>query len=132
MSACWFANLPGESAGDCVGRLVRCHLIDQQQIRKAFPKGAIWHDGRWISRLESRFITDLPDKPLFRMPAELAQDPRSWRPGCGGLTGIGGHHGMFDQTAIRPLRVPRALIPVDVEEYAAELGLTTWLDRTYQ
>jgi hypothetical protein len=55
-------------------------------------------------------------------------DERAWVVMCGGLTGIGGHHGAVD--GLR-LRVPRAAIPQDTEALAAELGLSAWLDRFY-
>jgi hypothetical protein len=56
-------------------------------------------------------------------------DPRAWVPVCGGPTGIGGHHGQLDHS--RTLRIPRDALPVMVEEFAAEHGLTWWLEREY-
>ena len=56
-------------------------------------------------------------------------DARAWVWGCGGVTGIGGHHGMLDQA--RTLRLPRGSLGPGVEELAYELGLLWWLDRTY-
>jgi len=56
-------------------------------------------------------------------------DRRAWVWGCGGPTGVGGHHGMLDQS--RKLRLPRSAIPAGVEELALELGLCWWLDETY-
>lgn len=57
-----------------------------------------------------------------------ALDPRSWVPGCGGLLGIAGHHGQFDSYR---LTVQRHMLPPEVEDLAAELGLLAWLDRRY-
>lgn len=96
---CWFAALPG--AGPCTGRLVRCHLIAQQTLRRELGRG--WR--------------------------RTADDPRSWVWGCGGPTGCSGHHGMLDYA--RTLRVPRELLPEGVEALAAEVGLVWWLERTY-
>lgn len=96
--ACWFASLPG--AGPCDGRLVKCHLIRRQTIRR--------EAGR-----------------------EHEKDPRSWVWGCGGITGIGGHHGMLDWAGVRCLRVPRDRLPGNLEVFAAEVGLTWWLEREY-
>lgn len=99
MKRCWLAALP--DAGPCDGRLVRCHLISQQVLRREVGRG--WR--------------------------KVADDPRSWVWGCGGPTGVGGHHGRLDYS--RSLRIPRELLPPAVEELGAELGLGWWLDRTY-
>ena len=80
----------------CDGRLVCCHLIPRQMLKR------LKHD---------------------------EMDRRSWVWGCGGLTGIAGHHGMFDSS--RRLRVPRSSIPASTEELALELGILWWLDRVY-
>ncbi len=56
-------------------------------------------------------------------------DPRSYVPACGGIMGNAGHHGQMD--ASRTLKVPREALPPVLEEFAAELGLTWWLDREY-
>lgn len=81
----------------CTGRLVRCHLIPKQVIKRVDPQ-AVW-------------------------------DPRSFVPGCGGLTGVGGHHGELDLS--RSLRLSRDVLPEGLEEFAAELGLGWWLAREY-
>jgi hypothetical protein len=93
---CWFASLPG--AGECDGKLRKCHLIRRQVIRREAG-------------------------PMFEW------DPRVWVWGCGGITGIGGHHGMLDYS--RRLRVPRDRLPATVEEFAVEVGLEWWLEREY-
>lgn len=100
---CWFKEIP--SAGPCDGGLVRCHLIDKQVLRKEFPHGFEGHS----------YIV-------------LQADPRSWVWGCGGPTGLGGHHGLFDSLK---LHIPRILVPLETEQMADELGLGWWLDRTY-
>lgn len=56
-------------------------------------------------------------------PKAILWDSRVLRPGCYR------HHTMLDQA--KTLRIPREAIPVETEQYAAELGLTWWLDRTY-
>lgn len=56
-------------------------------------------------------------------------DERTWVPGCGGPTGIGGHHGALDSA--RTLRIPREALPEGLEDFCAEHGLTWWLDREY-
>jgi hypothetical protein len=107
---CWFAALP--DAGPCEGRLVRCHLIPQQLIRR-----------------EVRTLAALRD-PRGEIPVRLrAIDPRCWVYGCGGAMGPGGHHGRFKPDG--PLPIPRRLLPAGLEKFAAELGLGWWLDRTY-
>lgn len=61
--------------------------------------------------------------------AAAAWDSRTWVWGCGGPTGIGGHHGMLD--VARTLRIPRHRLPAEVEKFAAEHRLGWWLDREY-
>lgn len=56
-------------------------------------------------------------------------DPRTWVWGCGGSMGIGGHHGQLDQS--RKLRIPRDVLPGELEAFASEFGLSWWLDREY-
>jgi hypothetical protein len=56
-------------------------------------------------------------------------DPRCWVPICGGITGSGGHHGALDYA--RTIRIPRDALPVAVDEFAAEHGLTWYLERNY-
>jgi hypothetical protein len=97
---CWLGAFGVMELGDpvppCDGRLVRCHLISRQTIKKA--GGKVW-------------------------------DRRAWVWGCGGPTGLAGHHGMLDNS--RTLRLPRGALPAGVEELAYELGLLYWLDREY-
>jgi hypothetical protein len=99
--------------------LVRAHLIPKQVIRRGVISARRIAPGdRWPVTVDQR--------------AELARilwDERSWVPCCGGPMGNGGHHGMLDQS--RRLRVPRDRLPVAVEEFAAELNLSWWLDREY-
>jgi hypothetical protein len=52
-----------------------------------------------------------------------------WVWGCGGIVGIGGHHGQFDHS--RSLRVPREMLPAELEAFAAANGLAWYLDREY-
>lgn len=103
------------------------HLIPKQTIRREFPKGAVRIEGVWQRPVEALFLPDELDPPR-RTLRELQQDPRVWVPMCGGLVGIGGHHGMFD--GLR-LRIERAMLPESLEEYAAETGLGWYLDRTF-
>jgi hypothetical protein len=56
-------------------------------------------------------------------------DPRTFVWACGGPTGLGGHHGMLDQS--RKLRVAREALPALLEQFAFEQGLGWYLDRTY-
>lgn len=49
--------------------------------------------------------------------------PEVWRPFCTR------HHRALDHS--RQIRIPRALIPEDTERWAADHGLTWWLDREY-
>lgn len=56
-------------------------------------------------------------------------DERLWVPACGGPTGCGGHHGLFDVS--RRLRLPREAIPRELDALAESIGLGWWLDREY-
>lgn len=58
-----------------------------------------------------------------------AWDERAIVWGCGGAMGISGHHGMLDHS--RNLRIPREMLPAEVEEFATEFGLEWWLTREY-
>jgi hypothetical protein len=58
-------------------------------------------------------------------------DPRTWVWGCGGITGIGGHHGKLDWAGVGRMYVPRDRLPAELEEFAAEVGLEWWLEREY-
>lgn len=106
---CWFSeHVP--DAGPCSGGLVRCHLIDQALLAREFRHG---FDGR--------------------SSAVLQADSRGWVWGCGGNTGLEGHHGRLDFAAHDSTRllIPRALLPEGAEAMAEELGLLWWLSRTY-
>ncbi len=123
MTACFVAGWPG--AGPCDGRLVRAHLIPRQCIKREVRYGIVRENGRWrpLGRYEDRY--DLAHVPV----GELVNDPRTWVPMCGGICGNGAHHGMLDHS--RKLRIPRSALPAGLEEFAAETGLTFWLEREY-
>lgn len=140
--SCWFAELPG--AGPCDGARVRCHLIPRQLLEREFPHGAVltWEERpggqtlrtflRRASEEEGETLAIRPVSPLAgATPRELVADARSWVWGCGGPTGIGGHHGRLDSRGCDPLRIPRYRLPPGLEEFAEELGLGWWLDREY-
>ena len=122
---CWLAKLDG--AGPCDGRLIRAHLIPQRLLKREFP------DGAWLAAHSEQWIADAPveadDDWAHRTLREILRDSRSWVAACGGISGLGGHHGMLDSS--RRLRIPRDRIPQGTEDLAAELGLVWFLDRTY-
>ena len=68
-------------------------------------------------------------KPLLVRAQGKVWDRRAWVWGCGGETGINGHHGMLDNS--RTLRIPRGKLPTGLEALAQELELEFYLDRTY-
>jgi hypothetical protein len=88
------------SDAPCEGRLVRCHLIPQQVIRR---------------ELRPMFKTG----PAKRDLENIVWDPRTWVWACGGFGhGNMGHHGLLDNPGgIEP---PRAALPDGVEEFALE------------
>jgi hypothetical protein len=92
------------------------------------------------------WFSDLPDsgpcdgrlRMCHLIPAQLIRrevgrnhvwDDRVWVWGCGGPTGIGGHHGRLDYS--RTLKIPRHRLPADVLDFADEFGLMWWVDREY-
>jgi len=125
---CWLAGIPG--AGRCDGARVRAHLIPQQLLKREFPNGAVWTEHGWkpataAQKKALRACTDGSYRPLLSLLADSA----SWVWACGGPSGVGGHHGMLDYA--RTLRIPRYRLPERTEEFAQDLGLGWWLDRTY-
>jgi hypothetical protein len=123
---CFFAGWPG--AGPCDGRLIKAHLIPRQLLRREYPDGAVQYvtaEGRtW-----ARWRHGNPFGEGYRTLKQLIDDERCWIPCCGGPMGPSGHHGQLDYSCT--LRIPREKLPPGVEEFAAELGLSWYLDRTY-
>jgi hypothetical protein len=60
---------------------------------------------------------------------ELIDDRRTWVPGCGGPTGVGGHHGELDFS--RKLRIPIWDIPTETLLLMEAIDLDWWLRREY-
>lgn len=86
----------------CWGRLEKAHLIRQQTIRR-------------------EVLRNLPDDD--QDPQAIMWDQRVWVPACEV------HHHQLDKSKV--LRIPRAGLPSETEEYAQDYDLTWWLDRTY-
>jgi hypothetical protein len=103
--SCWLARF---SETPCDGQLVRVHLIPRQRMKKSWSE--IRH--RWPGTLD-----------------QLIADPRSWVLGCGGPTGVGGHHGELDYS--RRLRIPLFALPTETVLLAEAIGLDWWLQREY-
>lgn len=89
---------------DCDGPLVRAHLIPRQVLLRELP----------------------PEES-----AAAIQDPRSYVMACGGATGVGGHHGELDFGGVRRIRIPRKLLPKNLDQFAREHRLEWWLDARY-
>lgn len=127
---CFFHGWP--EAGPCNGRLIRAHLIPQQLIKRTCPDGLYRYGDVWLPPARVREL-EAPSLDMSGFPwrscSALLMDPRSWVWCCGGPTGAQGHHGMLDYS--RTIRIPRDRLPAGVEEFAAELGLLWWVDRTY-
>jgi hypothetical protein len=120
--------------------LVQAHLIPKQRIRKEWPRGAFrtpWagdypggEPGPWQPVGRDVTLAELRRRGLECVSLQhLVWDPRCLVLLCGGPTGIGGHHGALDYA--RTLRIPRVVLPPEVEEYAAEFGLVWSLDHDY-
>lgn len=98
---CWF-----EGKGPCDGRLVRAHLIPRQRIAR---------------ELFTRFREQDMTRPDAAQKAfDLAWSDDVWVPMCGGPTGVGGHHGLFDS---RRISIARAALPEKVERFAETWSL---------
>jgi hypothetical protein len=104
--ACWLAingvSTDHRPVAPCHGQLRKCHLIPKQVILRELP-------------------------PEYS--AAAVWDRRVWVMGCGGVMGVGGHHGAFDTA--RTLAVPRDSLPGGLEAFAHEWNLEWWLDREY-
>lgn len=121
MIACFFDGWP--NASPCDGQLIRAHLIPRQIIAKAVKT-------KRLAELSQMDMTRREcDQLIGREVQSAYADYRSWVPCCGGLSGLGGHHGDLD--ACR-LRIPREGLPEGLDSFAAEWGLTPWLERTYK
>jgi hypothetical protein len=135
VTRCFIAELAKRShevaiqePGPCEGRLVHAHLLPKQKIRQRFPKGAVKIEGLWRPTVVARELLAADVDAPRRTLTSMLNDPRLTVPTCGGLVGIGAHHGMLDNLQ---LRIPRNLLPPELEEYAEETGLAWWLDRAY-
>lgn len=107
VATCWLAPF---SDTPCSGRIEKVHLLAKQTVRREV----------WLPVLTGR--VEAPDN----FPAtlrELVWDRRIWRFGCHG------HHTGLDCT--KRLVLERSDIPVSVEEFAREYGLTAKLDYVY-
>ena len=71
----------------------------------------------------------IPQWLLHREGLE-AGDPATYVMACGGLTGLTGHHGMFDVS--RKLRVPLNALPEETKQFAIEHELAAWVARNYR
>jgi hypothetical protein len=103
----------------------------------AWNSGACWlaahgvyENGDQTPPCEGRLVrVHLIAQQILKREGGEPGDPRSYVLACGGLTGVGGHHGDFDST--RKLRVPYAALPADLRALADELNLDWWLRRNY-
>lgn len=83
-----------------------------------------------VPKCDGRLVRcHLITKQVIERAGGKVWDRRAWVWGCGGPTGIAGHHGMLDSS--RTLHIPRQFLPAGTEELALELGLLWWLDREY-
>lgn len=106
-SECYLAQHGEMERGDpmpsCQGQLIKAHLIPRQVLTREMPG----------------------DQAQFAI-----EDGVTWRPACGGLMGVSGHHGLFDSS--RRLRLPPEAIPSSLIGFAREHGLLWWLIREYK
>jgi hypothetical protein len=98
MPKCFFAHL-----GGCEGRLVKAHLVPKSRLKQ---------------ELRQRHIAI----------NDVIWDERCWRFMCGGITGIGGHHGAYDA---KQIRIPREQVPPDLVAFLAEYELGWMVERYF-
>lgn len=132
MSSCYVAEVaarfPELDIGPCEGQLVRGHLLSKQRIAKEFPKGALRLEGKLLPVTRREYPRDRTSGPKLCTLKQLQEDPRCWRPICGGASAVAGHHGQLDQGKVR---LTRRMLPADLEEFAEQTGLLWELDRIY-
>lgn len=71
----------------------------------------------------------IPQQVIKRSGGNPA-DRRSWVWACGGITGVGGHHGLLDTS--RRLRVLRRNLPGALLAFAMDNGLMWYIERNYK
>jgi hypothetical protein len=70
----------------------------------------------------------IPQQLLHRRGLEPG-DPATYRLSCGGISGLGGHHGLFDQ---HRLEVPFRELPDDTVAFAIAYDLIPHLERRFR
>lgn len=88
----------------------------------------------WLARFSDKpcsswmELTHLIKKERLRfhgVPEDAIWDPRVLVEACDA------HHHQLDDAPFDRIELPREALPLELEEYAAEHGMTWWLDRTY-
>lgn len=67
-------------------------------------------------------------KEIAYATPEIIWDPRVWVWACGGIMGNASHHGQFDN---KKIILPRQDLPLGLLEYAAEHGLTWYIEKHF-
>ena len=117
MPECFFAHL-----GGCEGQLVRAHLIPKQSLKREIGARIDPHC-QYVPRFcpYGSACADCGESEVLRAVWDL----RCWRWMCGGVTGIGGHHGAFDAKQIRLDEWPE-----DFLEFLRAYGIE-WMAEAY-
>jgi hypothetical protein len=132
MPECWFKGLP--DAGPCEGRLVKCHLVKQQVLkREGGSSSAISSRVRSFGTAEvspSRGYGLAGAVAVAGVPVAAAprDDPRTWVWGCG-LSRAG--RSSRPVQAGRAEGIPLSLLPEGFTRLMAELGLWWYVERTF-
>jgi hypothetical protein len=98
----------------------RCYLADYGYMEDGLPMTPC--AGRLIK-------AHLISRQHLKRYGGNPEDARAVVWACGGVVGVGGHHGALDSS--KRLRLRREALPPAVEELAAELGILWLLDRQY-
>lgn len=98
------------------------HLIAKQTLKREFPEGVVMFDGAWTRAWPDLIAPEGRGNYRHRSLVQLLMDPRN------GIPLRRWHHDELEQ---RRARLTRRDLTADMEQFAVELGLGWYLERTY-
>lgn len=120
----WRKTLPPSSHLHCDGPLDAHHVLPKRLLKRVFPHGVYFAEGDGWRRTMPDQVGDYSiETGAARSLGDLLNDGRNGIPVCRR------HHDLIENCAIN---LSRGELPHEVEEFAAELGLRWYLERTYR